>query len=91
MASSQGAGPYNHSASHPVGGSQMRERAPSSLVPEKQLSKPGYQSKEDNTPCTSLPRYPRGTAFPANHVRLVSTQITDPGQIRQKRFAQPCG
>lgn len=37
-APSQGAGPYNHSASHPVGGSEMRERAPSSLVPERQTA-----------------------------------------------------
>lgn len=38
MAFSQGARPHNHSASHPVGRSQMRQRAPSSLIPERQTA-----------------------------------------------------
>ena len=38
MAFSQGAGPHNHSASHSVGRSQVRQRAPSSLIPERQTA-----------------------------------------------------
>lgn len=38
MAFSQGAGPHIHSASHPVGRSQVRQRAPSSFIPERQTA-----------------------------------------------------
>lgn len=35
---SQGAGAYNPNANHPVGRSQMRQQAPSSLIPEGQTA-----------------------------------------------------
>lgn len=63
MASSQGQGAYNHSANHPVGRSQMRQRAPSSLLPEDETALKTVQSKEEALHARRSPGIPEVQPF----------------------------
>lgn len=64
MASSQGAGMYSQGANHPVGRSQMRQWAPSSLIPgARQLSKPRYNSKKTTLQARLFPSTPETHPF----------------------------
>lgn len=86
MAFSQGAGPPFHSASHPVGRSQVRSVSglPRHLFPrDRQLLKPRYQPRRQHSIRFSSRLSQRYNLSCKSRARAQHPN-TDPGQIRQE-------